>query len=142
MGLISPKLRQSAKGQDCTLQTPWCNHDPETTVLCHLPSDIAGMGSKSDDFHAVFGCAACHQALDQHLMSRGDTLWFSIRALQRTLRIWVEKGLVVVSGIDPDKPKTRPKKKANLPSRKLQSRPFGSKHAVWPSYSSAENDHD
>lgn len=35
----SKALRDSARGQCCTLQIPGiCNSNPETTVLCHLPS--------------------------------------------------------------------------------------------------------
>ena len=140
MGLISPKLRASARGQECTLQTSYCNHDPETTILCHLPSEVKGVGNKSDDFHAVFGCSACHDAIDQHKLTPEAELFYCHRALQRTLRIWVQKGLIVVSGIDPDKPKTRPKKKANFPKRKLQSRGFGSKHALWQPLQGEDHD--
>ena len=81
--------------------------------------------------------------LDQRRLEPETELYYCLRALQRTLRIWVQKGLIVVSGIDPDKPKTRPKKKANFPTRKLQSRnSFGSKHALWQPLSQGEQDHD
>ena len=122
MGFMSAKLRASARGQDCTLRTIVCNFDPETTILCHLPSEIKGVSNKSDDFHAVFGCSDCHDAIDQHRFDPLAELFYCHRALRRTLRIWVEKGLIVVSGIDPDKPKTRPGKKANLPSKTLPRR--------------------
>lgn len=122
MGMISPKLRQSARGKQCAFQIPGiCESDPETTVLCHLPSEIKGMGNKSDDWHGAFGCCACHEAIDQHRLSKEDELFYSLRALQRTQHYWIAAGLIVVSGIQPEKPKTRPKRKANMPSRKLQS---------------------
>lgn len=61
----SKALRDSARGQFCTLQIPGiCNGNPETTVLCHLPSSTHGMGYKSDDFWAVFGCNCCHDVID------------------------------------------------------------------------------
>jgi predicted chitinase len=97
MGIISTKLRNSAKGQPCMFQIPGiCNHDPATVVLAHLPSEIKGMGNKSDDFHAAFACQNCHEAIDNHRLSREDCLYYSMRALQRTMRNWVSRGLVVV----------------------------------------------
>ncbi|QUI37537.2 DUF1364 domain-containing protein [Pectobacterium versatile] len=41
-----------------------CNGNPETTVLCHLPSPTHGMGYKGDDFWAVYGCSSCHDVID------------------------------------------------------------------------------
>ncbi len=97
MGIVSTKLRDSARGQPCTFQIPGiCNHDSATVVLCHLPSDIKGIGNKSDDFHAAFGCVKCHETIDNHRLSAEDCLYYSMRALQRTLHIWVQSGLVFV----------------------------------------------
>lgn len=96
MGIVSQKLRDSARGQLCTLRTCICNRDPETTVLAHLPSPIKGMGNKSDDWHAVFACSSCHDAMDRH--SPVETNWPAVRlrALQETQRIWFEMGLLQV----------------------------------------------
>lgn len=103
MGVIVPKLRQSARGQPCTLNFPYCNHDPETTVLAHLPSQVKGMGNKGDDWHAVFACSNCHHDLDNRVYTeRDDTIQ---RALQRTQRIWFEMGLMSF-------PATEPKRKS------------------------------
>lgn len=93
MGVVSTKLRKSAKGQPCTIRSSYCNHDPETTVLAHLPSPIKGMGNKGDDWHAVFACSACHEALDTHLIEAGKYL---LTSLQRTQRVWFEMGLLNV----------------------------------------------
>ncbi len=61
----SNKLRKSAKGQQCTIQIPdICNNNPETVVLCHLPSENHGIAYKSDDFWAVYGCSSCHDVID------------------------------------------------------------------------------
>lgn len=58
----SPKLRMFAKGKTCALAMPWCNHDPETTVLCHVRAfGIAGMAQKPHDFFAYHGCSECHR---------------------------------------------------------------------------------
>lgn len=97
MGIVSTKLRNSAKGQPCSFQIPHvCNHNAETTVLCHAPSDVKGMGNKSDDFHAAFGCVACHVALDQHQLEKWEEYFFWLRGLQRTHAYWHSKGLMLV----------------------------------------------
>lgn len=58
----SDKLRRFARGQTCTLQMPWCNHNPETTVLCHVRMfGAAGMGQKPHDFLAFHACSECHR---------------------------------------------------------------------------------
>jgi hypothetical protein len=117
MGIISNKLRASARGQQCTFEIVGiCNHDPETTVLCHLPSDVKGMGNKSDDFHAAFGCANCHQAIDLHWLPREEELYYILRGLQRTMRYWIERGLVVIPGNLT--PKVAPKTSKTMPPRK------------------------
>jgi len=97
MGLVSSKLRNSARGQDCRFRIPGvCNGDPDTVVLCHAPSEFKGMGQKGHDYHAVFGCHACHEALDQHRLDRLDELEFWMRGLLRTQAWWVANGFIVV----------------------------------------------
>lgn len=132
MGMISTKLRKSARGQECMFRIPGvCNHNQETTVLCHAPSEAKGLGNKSHDFHASFGCSECHQVLDLHRLSREEELFFWLRGMQRTQRYWIDAGLIVVpadlkaSGA----PKTRPKKTTAWPSKTIQSRPFPDKAA-------------
>lgn len=96
MGHISSKLRNSAKGQICTFNTPFCNYDPSTVVLCHIHDDLTGKSTKANDYSAAFGCSSCHVAIDQHQLSKEDELFYCLRALQRTLHIWVTSGLVFV----------------------------------------------
>lgn len=124
MALISTKLRNSARGQTCCFQIPGtCNSNPETTVLCHAPSESKGLGNKGPDYHAAFGCYACHEALDQHRLAKVDELFYWLRGIERTHEIWVERGLIVLP-VDPATAKKRPGKKAKMPSRALQSRGF------------------
>lgn len=124
MGLISSKLRNSAKGQNCTFCIPnVCLHNPETVVLCHAPSEVSGMGSKGHDFHAAFGCYACHETLDQRRIGKVDRLFYWLRGMMRTQAIWIASGLVVLP-VDPATAKTRPKKKTTWPSRPIQSHGF------------------
>lgn len=96
MGVVSPKLRASARNQPCMFRTPVCNHDATTTVLCHIRDDAKGMGNKANDWSAAFGCTACHEAIDQHKFSREDELEYSLKAMQRTQAYWVLKGLIIV----------------------------------------------
>lgn len=116
MGIISTKLRNSARGQACTFQIPdVCNHSPETTVLCHIRDHAKGLGNKANDWSAAFGCSACHDAIDQRRMSKEDELFFSLRAMQRTQAHWIAKGLIVIPA-DMSRPKHSSK---ILPRRSL-----------------------
>ena len=122
MALISTKLRNSARGQRCCFQIPGiCCDDPETTVLCHAPSEMKGFGNKSPDFWAAFGCHACHSHLDQHHADRVDEQFYWLRGIFRTQQHWIEAGIIILP-VDPATAKKRPKKKSYLPSRSLQSR--------------------
>lgn len=95
MGVVIPKLRQSARGQNCTVRIPGiCNGNAETTVLAHIPSEQKAMGIKSDDWNACFSCSACHDAIDQHRLSKEEELRTILRAMQRTQRIWFVSGLM------------------------------------------------
>jgi len=103
----SKAIRESARGETCTLQIVGiCNGDPATTVLAHLPSDGHGMAQKSDDTMAVYACSSCHDLLDGRFENKCFSTqiceynkhadWYKLRALQRTLRRLVEKGVMEV----------------------------------------------
>lgn len=93
----SKKLRYSAKGEECTFNiTDACNHNPETTVLCHLPSESKGIGTKSDDFCAAFGSSDCHRVIDSTGLSDYEKEWYMRRAQIRTLRRWFSNGTIEV----------------------------------------------
>lgn len=97
MKFISNKLRNSARGEACTLGIPGiCNQDWETVVLAHIDSEGKGKGIKSPDFFAVFACSDCHAALDNFIIDPLERCEFTIRALYRTWIIWVDRGLIVV----------------------------------------------
>lgn len=94
------KLRDSARGEDCTLQIhPYCNGNPETVVLCHLPSG-SGMGQKSPDWFAVYGCSSCHDIIDKRKTLTDDSDEFIEKyksaALFRTWERMIEKGLIKI----------------------------------------------
>ena len=65
---VDRHLLDMARGQDCLLQSPLCNHNPETTVACH-GSGVAngkGMGYKCGDHLVVNGCSACNHFTDAY----------------------------------------------------------------------------
>ena len=97
----SQKLRDSAKGEECTFQFPGvCNGYSETTVLCHLPDESKGGSRKADDISCAYGCSNCHDLVDgRHygkLKERIDFEWYTRRAMVRTWRRMIEKGLIKI----------------------------------------------
>jgi hypothetical protein len=93
--VISKKLRNSARGQACTLRLEGCNFNPETTVLAHLPCGQKGAGMKSPDNMAVYACSNCHGVID------GDNRWKVpakdyLRALAETQLKWIELGIMKI----------------------------------------------
>lgn len=101
--LKSKNLRDSANGQDCTLNIAGvCNYDSSTVVLCHFPDESKGIGKKSDDISSGFGCSCCHDVVDGRRKSvEWDSAknWYMRRAQTRTLRKWIEMGIVEIKGI-------------------------------------------
>lgn len=95
----SKKIRESARGETCTLQIPGvCNGDPETTVFCHFPDETNGMGTKSCDLSGGYGCSSCHDLIDRRTHVRGfapeEREFFMRRAQTRTMRRLIEKGVI------------------------------------------------
>lgn len=83
---VSTALRQSARMQPCTLRSPVCNGRLDTTVLAHLRGfGNAGIAQKPHDFHAVYACSSCHDALD-----RRDALTAGLIGFEDVLRAMIE----------------------------------------------------
>jgi len=87
------KTLQAARGQDCTLNSTWCNYDPATTVFCHLNGQFAGkgMGIKADDFAGFDGCSGCHQAYDSGLIDDYQSI---LMAVVKTLKRRFNDGII------------------------------------------------
>ena len=99
MRVISQKLRDSARGQNCTLRLDGCFPSNDTVVLCHVPgTGQKGMGMKTFDVCAVFGCMNCHQILDGQKKGEWDYKNI-VRALTETWAVWIELGLISVKGL-------------------------------------------
>ena len=91
------KLRESARGQQCQIRIPGvCNHDPETTVLCH--QNGGGMGMKTSDIEGAFGCNLCHDVVDgrtrQYHYTRNEIKLMFFEAAARTREYWLKNGFI------------------------------------------------
>lgn len=102
----SKKVLAAAEGRNCTLRIPGrCNHDPSTTVACHLPGHNSGTAKKVDDIHIAFGCSSCHDAIDMRgnvwkTMPAAVLLDAMLRGHAETLNILVGEGLISVAGFE------------------------------------------
>lgn len=67
-------LLDMARGKPCLIQSPICNHDPETTVACHGAGVAAGkgMGYKVSDYLTVHGCSNCNNFTDAYNGATAD----------------------------------------------------------------------
>jgi hypothetical protein len=101
------KIRDSAKDEDCTVQSPGCNYDPATTRFLHYrsPDDGAGVGLKPDDTSGVYGCSNCDNWLgegnrgakatdSQGIADYCNRPFYWFRGMRRTWRRLVEKGVL------------------------------------------------
>lgn len=96
----SAKIRNSAKGEDCTINIIGvCNYNPETVVFVHFPDKSHGMALKSTDWSGGYGCSACHDAVDRRVSSKefDEHREFYMRRSQvRTLERLYERGILRV----------------------------------------------
>jgi hypothetical protein len=94
------KLTRAARGQECTVQLyPYCNGNPETTVLAHANSEDKGMGIKSPDWWGADACSACHDILDGRVRTdipREEITAAHIRGIYRTIKRRIEQGVIKV----------------------------------------------
>ena len=100
MGLS--KIRQSARGEDCTINLIGvCNYNPETVVWAHSNryQDGKGMGLKAKDENGAYACYACHQVYDrqrkrpEHLSLDNVEEAFTM-AMMKSRQILKDKGLI------------------------------------------------
>jgi len=94
-----PKLRKAMKGQQCTLNTPFCCYDSSTVVGCHINTEGGKMGGKSDDTSMIAGCRTCHDAIDGRngvSLNSEEILFYTRRALTRTYRLLFDAGVITV----------------------------------------------
>ena len=93
------KIRDSARGQDCTVMSDFCNSNPETVVFAHYSTPgESGMGMKNDDSAGVYACSSCHDWLDGRA-HRGTEVdrhieWYWFRAMRKTWKLLIENGVL------------------------------------------------
>jgi len=95
------KIRESARGMDCTVESPYCNHNTETTVFAHYgePGE-KGMGMKPDDTSGFYSCSACHDFVDgrsswgSSIGMASDVEWYCFRAMRRTFALLIRNGVL------------------------------------------------
>ena len=96
----SKKIRDSAKGEECTLQIGGiCDGDNDTVVLCHFGVHSGGSARLNGDLSAGYGCMKCHNCIDRreyHSVSEADREFYMRRSMVRTLTRLFEKGLLEV----------------------------------------------
>ena len=94
------KFTKSARGEDCTLRLyPFCNSNPETTVLAHINCDDKGMGFKSPDWWSCYACSDCHDVIDGRRPMGVHEIVIDrcvMDAIYRTHKRMIEKGLIKV----------------------------------------------
>ena len=91
------KIRDSARGMPCTMESPVCSHNPDTVVLAHYSTlGESGMWLKNDDTSAAFLCSNCHKWADAKTgrYTEQDHLFYWFRACRRTWRLLITEGVL------------------------------------------------
>jgi hypothetical protein len=74
--LVSPALRNAARGRPCTLR--WandCDGGTETTVLAHIRGTWSGIGQKPPDWFGIWCCSIPLETLRELIsLDVGDTV--------------------------------------------------------------------
>lgn len=101
MKIVSKALRDSARGETCTLRLQGCLFAPDTVVLAHAPgTGMKGIGMKVPDIMSMYACHNCHDIVDGR--KRGEWDYRDVvRAVAETLMRMIEKGLITIRGVKP-----------------------------------------
>ena len=96
MSKTSSSLRSQAKGRECQVRLPCCNHNPDTVVLAHVRLvGISGLGFKSPDLFGAWACSDCHDAVDRRRHTQMDFAIVRIahfEGMMRTQNILLQEG--------------------------------------------------
>lgn len=91
------KLTKEARGRDCQMRSPFCNYNPETTVLAHYRlAGTCGVGMKPNDLQGAWLCSSCHDLSDSriHPEMRAEARLMHAEAVMRTQDILIKEGKV------------------------------------------------
>ena len=89
-------LLNTSHGQPCTMRSPMCNGNAETTVPAHsnLGEDGKGMGQKADDDITVDACHDCHWWYDKSPAPKAEKQAVFDRAFVRTYKRRKAEGII------------------------------------------------
>ena len=89
-------LRSYAKGRECQIRAPGCNHNNDTVVLCHLNG--GGMGMKHHDLLGAWGCSKCHDYVDNRTGIASQTMrkLYHLEGMVRTLQCLIDEGVIQI----------------------------------------------
>ena len=92
----SKKVRDSAKGEACTMLSPDCNGNPESVCLRHsnLLEHGKGRGIKASDLEAFYGCQWCEDWFTNPNIPRGIRYSYYERAKRKTHDRLRKKGIL------------------------------------------------
>jgi hypothetical protein len=80
------------------MNSPRCNHNPETVVWCHSNAlrHGKGFGLKAHDIFGFYGCSGCHQWYDIESRSwdSDERQEYFQRAHEKSLVRLLEKGVL------------------------------------------------
>ena len=93
---MNVKILDSARGQVCTMHSPDCNHNPETTVWCHSNKQRHGKGKgiKAHDIFGFYGCSGCHDWYDKSGATREEKDAYFQFAFEKSLLRLVQDGIL------------------------------------------------
>ena len=95
----SQKLRDSARGEPCTMFAPGCTGGGADTVLCHSNMQVHGKsrGMKAHDIFSFYGCSNCNAWYDDSKATREEKQAYLLPAMARSQIRFYEKELLVVA---------------------------------------------
>ena len=91
------KIMDAAGGEECTINTEFCNYDNETVVGCHLPDGSGGSNRLTGPLSMAFGCSDCHDAIDGRNykgLEPEDREFYMRRGMMRTMTRLVERNIL------------------------------------------------
>ena len=92
------KITDSARHENCTIRLGQvCNHNPETTVFCHISGVRFGHGMGIKTKFGAYGCSSCHDAIDGRVKSGYSDVELKnahYQGVLETLAIMNERGLI------------------------------------------------
>lgn len=91
------RLTKEARGRECTVRLPCCNHNPETTVLAHYRlAGTCGVGMKPNDLQGAWACSSCHDEIDRRtrIFENEFVRLAHAEGVMRTIDILVKEGKI------------------------------------------------